>query len=40
MLVSSTLNLHHSTDPARRQPEATGRFVDEFGEPIDGQSAA
>ena len=36
VLVPATLNLHHSTDPARRDGEATGRLVDEFGEPIDG----
>src|SRR5882724_4664141 len=35
MLVSCTLNLHHSTDPARRDAEAIGCFVDEFSEPID-----
>jgi hypothetical protein len=34
MLVSSTLNLYHSTDPARRDGEAIRRFVDEFGEPM------
>jgi hypothetical protein len=36
MLVPSTLNLHHSTDPARRDGEAPGSLVDDFGEPIDG----
>ena len=35
MLVPSTLNLHHSTDPARRDREAPGRLLDDFGEPID-----
>src|SRR5882724_8916105 len=35
VLISPTLNLHHSTDPARRDGEAIGCFVDEFSEPID-----
>src|SRR5882757_1007477 len=35
VLVSCTLNLHHSTDPARRDGEAIGCFVDELSEPID-----
>src|SRR6266446_2128527 len=36
VLISPTLNLHHSTDPACRDGEAAGRLVDEFGEPIGG----
>src|ERR1700751_1774812 len=35
MLVPSPLNLHHSTDPARRQSEAIGCSVDKSAEPID-----
>jgi hypothetical protein len=35
VLVPATLSPHHSTDPTRRDGEATGRLVDEFGEPID-----
>ena len=36
MHVPTTLNLHHSTDPAHWDGEASGRLLDEFGEPIDG----
>jgi hypothetical protein len=40
MLVSCTLNLHHSTDPACRDSEAAGCLVDEFGEPMDSERVA
>ena len=34
MLVASAFNLHDGTNPARRYGKATGRLLDEFGEPI------
>ena len=36
MLVASAFNLDDGANPARRHGKASGRLLDEFGEPIDG----